>query len=157
MEYKNIKNGYRNKEIGNKGEDLACQYLEQLGYEIIKRNHIDRVGEIDIIAYKDYVIHFVEVKSVSRETQKDAIHETISDKNAYFVENDNNYKNKTYEYNPAEKVDRLKMRKIEKVAERFLFENGLEEEAYQFDLIMVFIYDGGFRYKIEVIENININ
>jgi len=141
MEYENIKNGYKNKEIGNKGEGLACQYLEQLGYEIIKRNHIDRVGEIDIIAYKDYVIHFVEVKSVSRETQNNVIYETFGDS----------------QYNPAEKVDRLKMRKIEKVAERFLFENGLEEEAYQFDLIMVFIYDGGFRYKIDVIENININ
>jgi len=140
MEYENIKNGFKNKEVGNKGEDLACQYLEQLGYEIIKRNHCDRVGEIDIVAYKDYVIHFVEVKSVSRETQNNVIHETLD----YF------------QYNPAEKVDRLKMRKIEKVAEKFLFENGLEEEAYQFDLIMVFIYDGGFRYKIEVIENINI-
>ena len=141
MEYENIKNGYKNKEIGNKGEDLACQYLEQLGYEIIKRNHCDRVGEIDIIAYKDYIIHFVEVKSVSCETQNNVIHETPND----------------FQYNPAEKVDRLKMRKIEKVAEKFLFENGLEEEAYQFDLTMVFIYDGGFRYKIEVIENININ
>jgi len=141
MEYENIKNGFKNKEVGNKGEDLACQYLEQLGYEIIKRNHCDRVGEIDIVAYKDYVIHFVEVKSVSRETQNDVIHETSD----------------VFQYNPAEKVDRLKMRKIEKVAEKFLFENGLEEEAYQFDLIMVFIYDEGFRYKIEVIENININ
>ena len=141
MEDKNIRNGYKNKEVGNKGEDLACQYLEQLGYEIIKRNHCDRVGEIDIIAYKDYVIHFVEVKSVSRETQNNVIYETLND----------------FQYNPAEKVDRLKIRKIEKVAEKFLFENGLEEEAYQFDLIMVFIYDGGFRYKIEVIENININ
>jgi putative endonuclease len=150
MEYENIKNGYRNKEIGNKGEDLACQYLEQLGYEIMKRNHVDRVGEIDIIAYKDYVIHFVEVKSVSRETQNNVIHETFSDK--YIP-----LKEKIHQYNPAEKVDRLKMCKIEKVAERFIFENGLEEEAYQFDLIMVFIYDGGFRYKIEVIENININ
>jgi putative endonuclease len=147
---KNIKNGYRNKEIGGKGEELACQYLEQLGYEIIKRNHTDRVGEIDIIAYKDYIIHFIEVKSVSRETQNDVIHETFNNKNTSFKENG-------YQYNPAEKVDRLKMRKIEKVAEKFLFENSLEEEAYQFDLIMVFIYDGGFRYKIEVIENININ
>lgn len=150
MEDKNIKNSYRNKEIGSKGEELACQYLEQLGYEIIKRNHYDRVGEIDIIAYKDYVIHFVEVKSVSCETQNNVIHETFNNKNTSFKEN-------SYQYNPAEKVDRLKMRKIEKVAEKFLFENGLEEEAYQFDLIMVFIYDGGFRYKIEVIENININ
>jgi putative endonuclease len=140
MEDKN-KIGYKNKEIGSKGEDLACQYLEQLGYEILKRNYYDRVGEIDIIAYKDYVIHFVEVKSVSRETQNDVIHETSPSE----------------EYNPAQKVDTLKIRKIEKVAERFLFENGLEEEAYQLDLIMVFIYDGGFRYKIEVIENININ
>jgi len=150
MEDKNLKNGYRNKEIGNKGEDLASQYLEQLGYEIIKRNHVDSVGEIDIIAYKDYVIHFVEVKSVSRETQNDVIHETFGHKSISFTDKD-------HVYNPAEKVDRLKMRKIEKVAERFLFENGLEEEANQFDLIMVFIYDNGFRYKIEVIENININ
>ena len=156
MEYENIKNGFKNKEVGNKGEDLACQYLEQLGYEIIKRNHCDRVGEIDIVAYKDYVIHFVEVKSVSRETQNNVIHETSGGKKAYFIENNHTY-NPAELYNPAEKVDRLKMRKIEKVAERLLFENGLEEEAYQFDLIMVFIYDGGFRYKIEVIENININ
>ncbi len=150
MDYENIKNGYKKKEIGNKGESLACQYLEQLGYEIIKKNHYDRVGEIDIIAYKDYIIHFIEVKSVSRETQNNVIHETFGDKSISFAEN-------IHKYNPAEKVDRLKVRKIEKVAEKFLFENGLEEEAYQFDLIMVFIYDGGFRYKIEVIENININ
>jgi putative endonuclease len=157
MEDKNIKNGYKNKEIGNKGENLACQYLEQLGYEIIKRNHFDRVGEIDIIAYKNYVIHFIEVKSVSCETQNSVIHETSNGKNAYFIENNYDYKYKTCEYNPAEKVDRLKMRKIEKVAEKFLFENGLEEEAYQFDLIMVFISNRGFSYKIEAIENININ
>jgi Holliday junction resolvase-like predicted endonuclease len=149
---------YKNKEIGNKGEDLACQYLEQLGYDILKRNYFDKVGEIDIIAYKEPKIHFIEVKSVSRETYSGVIHETHPNvirethggKKPSFTEN-------SYYYNPAEKVDRLKVRKIEKVAERFLFENGLEEEAYQLDLIMIFIFDGGFRYKIEVIENININ
>ena len=127
---------YINKEVGQKGEDIACYYLEQRGYEILKRNYSDRVGEIDIIAYKDFIIHFIEVKSVSRETQKEVIHETFA-------------------YNPAEKVDERKVRKIEKVAERFLFENGLEEEAYQLDLITLVIYDGGFKYKIELIENIN--
>jgi putative endonuclease len=154
MSYKNT---YKNKEIGNKGEDLACRYLEQLGYEILKRNYFDKVGEIDIIAYKEPKIHFIEVKSVSRETYYGFIHETSSvicetlrGENPSFIER-NHY------YNPAEKVNRLKVRKIEKVAQRFLFENGLEEEACQFDLIMIFIFDGGFRYKIEVIENININ
>jgi len=137
------RNKFKNKEVGTKGEDLACQYLEQIGYEILKRNYYDKVGEIDIIAYKDYIIHFVEVKSVSRETKYEVIHETFGNSEPL--------------YNPAEKVDRQKIRKIEKVAEGFLFENGLEEEAYQLDLIMIFIYDGGFRHQIEVIENINVN
>lgn len=137
------RNKFKNKEVGTKGEDLACQYLEQIGYEILKRNYYDKVGEIDIIAYKDYIIHFIEVKSVSRETKYEVIHETFGSAEPL--------------YNPAEKVDRQKIRKIEKVAEGFLFENGLEEEAYQLDLIMIFIYDGGFRHQIEVIENINVN
>lgn len=129
---------YINKQIGNKGEDLSCQYLEQLGYEIIQRNYFDkgRRGEIDIISYKNHIIHFIEVKTVSRETQNEVIHETL--------------------YNPADKINRQKIRKMKMVAQNFLFENGLEEEGYQLDLIMVFVYDGGFSYKIEVIENINI-
>jgi len=151
---------YINKEIGQKGEEIACYYLEQRGYEILKRNYYDRVGEIDIIAYKEYVIHFVEVKSVSRETQKEVIHETFGQNRGYSKEKMENYMGINTDidflgYNPAEKVDRRKIRKIEKVAERFLFENGLEEEAYQFDLVTVVIYDGGFKYKIDLIENIN--
>jgi putative endonuclease len=53
-----------NREFGNKGEDLACEYLLKNGYEIVERNkHFSKFCEIDIIAkLKDKYI-FVEVKT----------------------------------------------------------------------------------------------
>ena len=48
---------------GNQAEDLACDFLRNGGYEIIDRNVHSRFGEIDIIALKEGVLHFVEVKS----------------------------------------------------------------------------------------------
>ncbi|OCX42700.1 hypothetical protein A7X81_06515 [Campylobacter ornithocola] len=49
--------------FGKKGEDLACEYLKTQGFEILKRNFHSKFGEIDIIAKKDRILHFVEVKS----------------------------------------------------------------------------------------------
>jgi len=48
---------------GNLAEDKACQFLDENGYMIIERNFYSRFGEIDIIASKDEVLHFIEVKS----------------------------------------------------------------------------------------------
>lgn len=50
------------KSVGNQGEELAVTYLEDKGYRIIGRNFHSRRGEIDIIATKDRIIVFVEVK-----------------------------------------------------------------------------------------------
>lgn len=53
-----------NREFGNKGEDIACEYLIKNGYEILERNkHFSKFCEIDIIAkFKNKVV-FVEVKT----------------------------------------------------------------------------------------------
>jgi putative endonuclease len=48
---------------GNIAEDKAALFLEERGYFISERNFYSRFGEIDIIATKDGVLHFVEVKS----------------------------------------------------------------------------------------------
>ncbi len=48
---------------GNIAEDKAVFYLQELGFDIIDRNYYSRFGEIDIIAQKEAVLHFVEVKS----------------------------------------------------------------------------------------------
>lgn len=53
------------RSIGNTGEDAVCGFLERHGYRIICRNFTVRGGEIDIIAEKNGVIAFVEVKTRS--------------------------------------------------------------------------------------------
>ncbi len=53
-----------NREFGNKGEDLACEFLKKNGYEIIERNvHFSKFCEIDIIAKLKNKFIFVEVKT----------------------------------------------------------------------------------------------
>ena len=51
------------KELGNFGENVVAYYLEKKGYKILKRNFTVKGGEIDIIASKDGIIAFVEVKT----------------------------------------------------------------------------------------------
>lgn len=51
------------KAKGNLAEDRGCEYLRERGFRILERNVYNRFGEIDIIALKDNVLHFVEVKS----------------------------------------------------------------------------------------------
>lgn len=50
------------KKIGNQAEDKAVEYLLENGYSIIARNFYSHFGEIDIIAIKDEILHFIEVK-----------------------------------------------------------------------------------------------
>jgi len=49
--------------VGDQAETLTCKYLSEQGYEIVARNFYSRFGEIDIIASKSNVLHFIEVKS----------------------------------------------------------------------------------------------
>lgn len=51
------------REIGNIGEDFTADFLLKKGCMILGRNFTIRGGEIDIIAQKGNVIHFVEVKT----------------------------------------------------------------------------------------------
>ena len=53
----------KNKEIGNFGEDAACEYIQRCGIDVIKRNFYCRGGEIDIIAKDGDTIVFIEVKT----------------------------------------------------------------------------------------------
>lgn len=50
-------------EKGLEAESVACEYLQNLGYKIVDRNVHKKFSEIDIVATKDGVYRFVEVKS----------------------------------------------------------------------------------------------
>jgi putative endonuclease len=52
-------------ELGRKGEALAKAHLENSGYEILDENWTHRRLEVDLIAYKNKTIIFVEVKARS--------------------------------------------------------------------------------------------
>ena len=52
-----------NKDTGFLGENITSQYLTQNGFEILHRNWRYKHLEIDIIAFKDGILHIVEVKT----------------------------------------------------------------------------------------------
>lgn len=56
------------KAVGKYGEDLAAEYLQKLGYQIIERNFRIRGGEIDIIAKDGNTLVYIEVKTRSNHT-----------------------------------------------------------------------------------------
>lgn len=58
-----------NHASGHAAEQVAAEYLSGLGYKIRALNWKTRYCEIDIVAEKDEVMHFVEVKSRASRTQ----------------------------------------------------------------------------------------
>jgi len=52
-----------NRNVGAWGENLAADYLLAHGYELVARNVRTEAGEIDLIARKDKLLVFVEVKT----------------------------------------------------------------------------------------------
>jgi putative endonuclease len=51
-----------NKKKGNAGEQKACEYLKNCGYQILEQNFRCKVGEVDIIARDGDYLVFAEVK-----------------------------------------------------------------------------------------------
>ncbi|PHQ55248.1 MAG: endonuclease [Lutibacter sp.] len=83
-------------ELGQKGEQLAVEFLQKKGYRILDRNWRYKKAEVDIIAQKEGILAIVEVKTRSSDyfgdpqdfvNQKkikllvEAIHEYVTSKN----------------------------------------------------------------------------
>lgn len=60
----------KRKTIGSWGEELAADFLRDRNYHIIAQNYQKPWGEIDLIAKKDGVITFCEVKTNSQNDAK---------------------------------------------------------------------------------------
>lgn len=61
------------RDTGNRGEDLAAEYLRGKGYAIVARNWRCRLGELDIVAEVDNVLVFVEVRTRRAATSETAL------------------------------------------------------------------------------------
>lgn len=53
-----------NQELGKRGEEIVVRELVKAGFEVLARNvRIGRLGELDIIARREEVVHVIEVKT----------------------------------------------------------------------------------------------
>ena len=102
------------QKIGKIGEDLACKFLVKQGYSVIDRNYLKVFGEIDIICKRDNILHFVEVKTVSRKTTS-------------FTGD---------VFRPEDNVHAHKLVRIGRTIEAYLFEHPSSNE-WMFDVITV--------------------
>lgn len=103
-------------QIGEMGERIAVDYLVSKDFDILARNWIQKTrtgrkfGEIDIIAGKDDVIRFVEVKTLSSNA----------------------------EIAPEQRVDFRKQRKLQNLAQIWLTQNKFSLDIpWQIDIISI--------------------
>ena len=61
-------------EAGQRGERLAARHLKAAGYRILERNYRITQGEIDLVAFRDGVLAFVEVRSQATPGPLDPLH-----------------------------------------------------------------------------------
>ena len=94
--------------LGRRGEDLAAGHLEALGYKIVVRNHVNQLGELDLVALDNETVVVVEVKSRSRAGRP-----------------------------PAEAVGLRKRRKLVQVASLFLKLKRWQDRPVRFDVVEV--------------------
>ncbi len=59
------KNSRRKVELGQKGEKIAADFLEEKGFQIIKQNYMIGHSDIDILAKNNEFLVFVEVRTKS--------------------------------------------------------------------------------------------
>ena len=52
-----------NKVTGNKGEEIAAAFLQQKGFIILEKKWRVHHLEVDIIAVRNGILHFIEVKT----------------------------------------------------------------------------------------------
>lgn len=95
-------------DLGKIGEQLAVDYLEAKGYEIVTRNYVFQKAEIDIIAKHDNMMICVEVKT----------------------------RNSDYFGDPQDFVTKSKIKLLVKAMDAFIIENEIPLET-RFDIIAV--------------------
>lgn len=130
----------KKRAFGDLGEEIAAKYLKSKRYVVLSRNYLKSFGELDIVATKDGVIHFVEVKSVSREMGTGSVtHEKGT--------------RVTDDWNPAERVDKWKLKRIEKAIHSYLSEFKLELD-WQIDVALVYIDEKNKKARVEILESV---
>lgn len=119
------------RQFGDIGEGVACMFLEKHGFKIIERNYLKKWGEIDIVARKGNVVHFVEVKSVSSDLPA----------------------GRQEQIRPEENMHPGKIRRLHRVIQTYIIDKKIDSD-WQLDLLVVRIDKAARRARAEILENI---
>ncbi|MCX5887195.1 MAG: YraN family protein [Proteobacteria bacterium] len=111
------------KEIGQKGENLAVEYLQKLGYKVLERNYRCKLGEVDIIALDNDTLVFIEVRTRS-----------------------------SLDFGlPQESINRRKRHQISKVALEYMIRRKLKNIPARFDVVAISLEPG--KEKVDHIKD----
>jgi putative endonuclease len=124
------------KEVGNLGENVACEYLRRHGFTIRDRNYVKKTGELDIVAERDSTLCFVEVKTV-------LVHNFISEKNT------------SDDYDPSLNLHEAKVRKVARTGEWYVLEKKWEGE-WQVDGILVWLRRRDGMARVSYLQQISV-
>jgi len=135
------------RKIGDLGENLACGVLEKHGYKLVEKNYLRKWGEVDIIAWKGSVLHFIEVKSVSYETiEVRPLHgsqETLSGSGPG-------------NFRPEDNMHPWKLKRLGRTIQTYLLHKK-QDCDWQLDLVTVRMDMNKRRARVELIENIVVS
>jgi putative endonuclease len=124
------------QKIGELGENIAVKFLAKHDFSILDRNYTKKWGEIDIITEKDAKLHFVEVKSVARETLNNVLHETS-------------------DYRPEENMHPWKLKRLSRTIQTYLLSKKVpDEKEWQLDLLVVFLDLKNKKARVKTISDI---
>lgn len=105
----------RHNDFGRRGEDMAAGWLAEKGFHILHRNWRHGRSEIDIIAVRKNIYHFIEIKSG---------------------------RSKIYG-SPEEKVGKAKLQRIMRVAAHWLYQYHISSaHRIQYDVLAVQLNGG---------------
>ena len=113
------------RRLGQLGEQLAAQHLEEQGYVICERNYRCAVGEIDIVALDGACLAFVEVRT---------------------------RKSKRFG-SPEESISAAKQQKLIEVAQTYLQERESLPLDWRIDVVSVQLSRQGSLERLELIKN----
>jgi len=93
------------KAIGDRAEQLACDYLQRRGLQLLQRNFRCRGGEIDLIMQHHDSLVFVEVRYRRRTAWGRAAETVSSDKQSRLIRCAQHYINRYRQWNTAARFD----------------------------------------------------
>ena len=121
------------QKVGNLGENLACRFLEERGFKIIERNYRKKWGELDIIAEKEGILHFVEVKSLTWRPGRQV------------------------EYLPEDNVRLWKKQRMSRAIRTYFLDRKISDETdFEIDIAAVFLDFDRKKARIRMLENVNL-